>query len=64
MFNRSLLLGDGAQHVARPRNMREVDLGLDLFFAVNGSQRRLRRTGRRIEAPAEMPPYQFCFVIL
>jgi hypothetical protein len=64
MLNRSLLLGDGAQHVSRPRNMREVDLGLDLFFAVSGACGRLRRTGRCIGAAAEMPPHQFRFVIL
>jgi hypothetical protein len=58
------LLSDRAQHVARPRNVREVDLGLDLFFAVKGAQRRLRRTGRRIGAAAEMPAHQFRFVIL
>jgi hypothetical protein len=44
--------------------MREVDLGLDLFFAVSGACRRLRRTGRCIGAAAEMPPHQFRFVIL
>jgi hypothetical protein len=44
--------------------MREVDLGLDLFFAVRGARRRLGRTGRCIGAPAEMPPHQFRFVIL
>jgi hypothetical protein len=61
---RSFLLGDGTQHVSRPRNMREVDLGLDLFFAVRGARRRPGRTGGRIGAPAEMPPHQFRFVIL
>jgi hypothetical protein len=44
--------------------MREIDLGLDLFFAVRGARRTLGRTGRCIGAPAEMPPHQFRFVIL
>jgi hypothetical protein len=42
--------------------MREVDLGLDSFFAVSGT-RSLRRTGRRVGAAAEMSPHQFRFVI-
>jgi hypothetical protein len=64
MFNRSLLLSNGAQHVTRPRDMREVDLGLDFFFAVNGARRRPRRTGRYLGAAAEMFPHQFRFEIL
>jgi hypothetical protein len=63
-LNRSLLLGDGAQHIPRSRNTREVDLGFDLFFAVSSARRRLRRTGRRIGAAAKMPPHQFRFVVL
>jgi len=42
MFGRFLLLGDGAQHIAGSRNMRKVDLGLDLIFAVSGTRRSLR----------------------
>ena len=42
--------------------MREVDLGLDSFFAVSGT-RSLRRTGRHLGAAAEMSPHQFRFVI-
>jgi hypothetical protein len=42
--------------------MREVDLGLDLFFAVSGT-RSPRRTRRCVEAAAEMSPHQFGFVI-
>jgi hypothetical protein len=37
MLGGFLELGDGAQHVSRPRNVGEVDLGLDLFFAVSGT---------------------------
>jgi hypothetical protein len=58
-----LELCDGAQHVAGPRNMRKVNLGLDRFFAGSGAQRRLRRTRRRVGAATEMPPHQFRFVI-
>jgi hypothetical protein len=43
--------------------MREVDLGLDLFFAVSGSRSGLRRTRRGIGTAKEMPPHQFRFVI-
>jgi hypothetical protein len=39
MLSGSLLLRDGAQHIARSRNMREVDLGLDLFFTVSGTRK-------------------------
>jgi len=44
--------------------MREVDLGLDLFFAVSGARRRPRRTGRCVRAAAEMLPHQFRFEVL
>ena len=64
MFGCFLLLRDGAQHIAGPRNMREVDLGLDFFFAVSGPRGRLRRPARCFGAPAEMLPYQFRFKIL
>jgi hypothetical protein len=43
--------------------MGEVDLGLDLFFAVSGARGRFRRTRRRIETAAEMLPHQVRFVI-
>ena len=57
-----LQLRDSAQYVSRSRNMREVDLGLDLFFAVSGT-RSSRRTRRCVGAAAEMSPHQFGFVI-
>ena len=59
----SLLLGDGAQHIAGPGNIRQVDLGLDAFFAACAS-RSSCRTRRRIGAAAEMLPHQVRFVIL
>src|SRR5450755_3029953 len=43
--------------------MREIDLGLDLVFAVSGTRRRLRGTGCRIGAPAEMLAHQIRFVV-
>jgi len=58
----SFLLCDGAQHVSRPRNIRQVNLGLDAFVAVGGT-RSLRRTRRSLGAAAEMLPHQFRFVI-
>jgi hypothetical protein len=58
----SLLLRDGAQHVSRSRNIREVDLGPDAFVAVGGT-RRPRRTRRCFGTTAEMFPHQFRFVI-
>jgi len=64
MLNHSLLLGNRAQHVAGARDMREVDFGLDFFFAVGGARGRLGRTGRHIGAAAEMPSHQFRFVVL
>jgi hypothetical protein len=63
MLSGFLELGDGAQHVSGPRNVREVDLGLDLFFAVNGARSSPCRTRCRIGASAEMLPHQVRFVI-
>jgi hypothetical protein len=57
------LLSDGTQHVSRPRDIREVDLGLDTVVGGSGARGRLRRTGRRVGAAAEMFPHQFRFVI-
>jgi hypothetical protein len=63
MLGGFLELGDGAQYVSRPRNVGEVDLGLDLFFAVNRARSSPRRTRRRFGAAAEMLPHQVRFVI-
>jgi len=57
----SLLL-DGAQYVARPRNIRQVNLGFDFLFAASGT-RSLRRTWRCLGAAAQMFPHQFRFVV-
>jgi len=62
MLGDSLLLRDGAQHISGPRNMREVDFGLDLVFAAS-SARSLGRTRRRFRAAAKMLSHQFGFVI-
>jgi hypothetical protein len=43
--------------------MREVDFGLDLFFAMSCARRRLRRTWRRIGTAAEMLAHQIRFVV-
>jgi hypothetical protein len=42
MLDCFLLLRDEAQDVSGSRDMREVDLGLDLFFAVSGTRSSLR----------------------
>jgi hypothetical protein len=59
----SLLLGDGAEHIARPGNIRQIDLGLDAFFAACAS-RSSCRTRRRIGAATEMLSHQVRFVVL
>ena len=51
-----------AQHVSGPRNIRQINLGLDSFVAVGGT-RSLRRTRRSLGAAAEMLSHQFRFVI-
>jgi hypothetical protein len=63
MLGCSLLLGDRAQHVTRSRDVREVNLGLDFFFAVSSASRSPRRTRRRIGAPAEMLSHQVRFEV-
>jgi len=62
MLGGSLLLRDGAQHISRPGNMREVDLGLDFVFAASGT-RSLCRTRRRFGAATEMFPHQIRLVV-
>jgi hypothetical protein len=62
MLDSFLLLRDGAQYISRPRNMREIDLGLDLFFAARGT-RGFRRTRRRVGTAAEIFAHQVRFVI-
>jgi hypothetical protein len=43
--------------------MREVDLSLEIFFAVSGTRRSLGRTGRRIGTAAEMLSHQIRFML-
>jgi hypothetical protein len=57
------LLGNGTQYIARPGNIREVNLCLDAFIA-RGTARGLCRTRRRIGAAAKMFAHQVRFVIL
>lgn len=61
MLRGFLLLRDRAQHISRPRNMREVDLGLDLVFTASGTCG--FRRARRLGSAAKMFPHQFRFVI-
>jgi hypothetical protein len=61
--NRFLLLRDGFQHISGPGDVRQVDLGLDFFFAAQrtrGPGRRRLRFGRA----ADVGPYFFCFMLL
>jgi hypothetical protein len=51
-------LGDRTQHVAGARNMRQVNLGLDLIFAMRGS-RRLRGWSGCIGVSTQMFADQF-----
>jgi hypothetical protein len=57
------LLRDGFQHISRPGDLRQIDLGLDFFFAAQrtrGSGRRCLRFGRA----AEVHPHFFRFMLL
>jgi hypothetical protein len=56
-------LGDGFQHISGPGDMRQIDLGLDFFFAAQ----RARRTGRRrlrFGRAADVGPHFFRFMLL
>ena len=58
-----LLLGNRFQHIARPGNMGQIDLGLDFFFAPQRSRgpgRRRLRFGRA----ADVGPYFFRLMLL
>lgn len=61
MFHRFLLLRDRSQHIPGPRDVRQIDLGLDFLFAARGMCR-FRRLGRRIRRTAQVCPYFFRFV--
>ncbi len=58
-----LLLGDGLQHVARAGDVRQVDLGLDFFFAAQKA-RGLGGRRRSFRPAAEVGPHFFRFVLL
>ena len=57
------LLRDGFQHISRPGNVRQIDLGLDFFFAAQGT-RGPRRRRLRFGRAAEMHPHLFRFMLL
>jgi len=56
-------LRDGLQHISRPGDVRQIDFGLDFFFAAQrarGTRRRRLRFGRA----AEVDPHFFRFMLL
>jgi hypothetical protein len=57
------LLGDGAEDVAGARDMRQIDLGLDLFFAVDGGACSFGRARSGVTTRTEMLPNQFRFML-
>jgi hypothetical protein len=60
---RFFLLGDGFQNIARAGDVRQVDLGLDFFFAAQKA-RGLGGWRRRVGPAAEVGPHFFRFVLL
>ena len=61
--SRSLLLADGTENIARPRNMGEINLGLDLI-APSSAETTCLRCGRSItRGSAKMHPHLLRFVI-
>ena len=61
--SRFLLLRDCFQHISRPGDVRQIDLGLDFFFAAL-SARGAGRRGLRLGRPTEVGPYLFRFMLL
>jgi len=59
---RFLFLRDGAQDIARTRNMRQIDLGFDFFFTAQRARGPGRRTLRFLAS--DMGPDLFCFMLL
>jgi hypothetical protein len=55
-------LGDGLQHISRTGDLRQIDLGLDFFFAAQRA-RGSRGRGLRIGGGPEVSPYLFCFML-
>jgi hypothetical protein len=60
--SRFLALRNGFQHVSRPGDVREVDLGLDFFFAAQGT-RRFCRWRMRFRGTAQVHAHFFRFVV-
>jgi hypothetical protein len=58
-----LLLQYGFEYISRMGNLRQVNLGLDFFFAAQRA-RGLGRMRRRFGQAAEMAPHLFRFVLL
>jgi hypothetical protein len=56
-------LSDGFKHIARPGDVRQIDLGLNFFFA---AQRARGPGGRRLRfrRAADMGPDFFCLMLL
>jgi hypothetical protein len=60
--HRSLLLADGIQNVARPRNIGEIDLGLNLI-AVYAAGARVFGRGLRFAETAQVGAHLLRFVL-
>jgi hypothetical protein len=58
-----LLLRNGSQHISRSRDVRQINLGLDFFFAAQGTCR-ARRGRLRFGRAADVGPHFFRFVLL
>jgi hypothetical protein len=63
MLRRLFLLRDGTQHVARTRNVRQVDLGLEFIFAVNGRPGWSCGSRTSFSVGTETLAHQFGFVL-
>jgi hypothetical protein len=61
MLDRFLLLRDRSQHIARTRNVRQINLGLDFLFAA-GRMGRFRGLRGRLPPTAQVRPHFFGFV--
>jgi hypothetical protein len=58
-----LLLRDRAQNVAGTRDVREIDLGLEIVLTVSGTGGGPVRSGRRVGASTEVLAYEFGLVL-
>jgi hypothetical protein len=57
-----LLLRNRPQHIPRTGDVRQINLGLDFFFAANRARTRLASRGRTFRRGAEILPYFLRFV--